>query len=155
MRFLPNKEEFLAKVEEAKEAVRDIEEQYRVSAFQVYLSHALSNGKTRVVAAENSALQITGIPEKLIAKLGELSSRDIIFLMLRYEKTPMTKEEMILQSRELGKPLTPSWMSDHFSEKTRGFLAEVRVGDETAYKFSAKGLLDFDNRVKEILEAAQ
>jgi hypothetical protein len=81
-----------------------------------------------------------GLPERLLAKVGNLTNREFVAALLLHEKPVMTKKEMISRSIEIGRALSPQWMDKHFAEETKGLLVPTKNKEGmNAYRLSDQG----------------
>jgi hypothetical protein len=149
---LSTREEFLKKVEEAKEAVKDLDEPYRGLAFQLYLAQLLGS---QTAVGPRAPLQATAqsTPSEIIANLSKFSNRELIGLILYYEVRDMSKQEIVATSVEWGRLLPEQWMDKKFAESTKGLVVPVETENGRAFRLSAQGRLEIEAKVKELAKA--
>lgn len=113
----------------AKEAVKDEEEPYKVEAFKIILAKLLTDTKD---------VQEISMPQKIMEKVGELTNKEKIQIILYYANRPLTKEEIKAKSLELGVD-EGWWHGSNFRRdlmKRNKLVVEEKDGDITKYKLT-------------------
>jgi len=153
-------------IEEARELVADEEEPFRTAAFQVILSHLISNGSEIVPAAESHVTDETkvvdenktptiNVPEEKINYINNLGDSDKIPILWSMSDTDWMKVDDFLSGvAEVGMSIAKSWSpkkGGNFNNrlfKEKKLFVKKGEGKEALYKLSAEG----KQKAKDLLE---
>jgi hypothetical protein len=96
-------EELKQKIRQAREAVQDEPEPYKLEAFKVILSKLIEQRSITEILPEEALKAPKGrIPEDVFGKLADLKYKEKIQVLLYYSDRALTKEEIKERSSELG-----------------------------------------------------
>ncbi len=100
-----NTSELKQRIRQAREAVRDEPEPYKIEAFKVILSKLIEQRSvSRVLPNEVvGKLEKTGkIPNEILQRLQHLKYKERILVLLHFSNTTLAKEEIKEKAKELG-----------------------------------------------------
>ena len=99
-----NTSELKQRIRQAREAVRDEPEPYKIEAFKVILSKLIEQRSvSRVLPNLVGKLEKTGkIPNEILQRLQHLKYKERILVLLHFSDTTLTKEEIKEKAKELG-----------------------------------------------------
>ena len=102
------------------------------------------------------SLSQLGIPagdkEAILRHIDGLNRFDLFALLLHYSKEPLSYEQVMFLSKELGKPIKYNWLdSEPHREKRKGFIMSTPVPgkQEKLYSLTARG----EKKAEEIVDA--
>ncbi|MEM3128501.1 MAG: hypothetical protein QXN83_05850 [Nitrososphaerales archaeon] len=137
-----NTSELRQKIRQAREAVQDEPEPYKIEAFKVILSKLIEQHSISEILPEG-AVRVTGrIPDNVMQKLSGLKYKERIQVLLYYNKGALTREEIKDKAKELGVD-EGWWNGSNFKRdlmKRRKLLVESRDAQGIArYRLSNLG----------------
>lgn len=111
----------------------------------------------RVAGEETiNTLSQLGIPldekEAVLIRIEDLNRFDLFMLLLHYSKEPLSYDQVMTLSKELGKPIKYNWLdSEPHREKRKGFImsAPIPGKQEKLYSLTARG----EKKAESIIEA--
>jgi len=105
--------------------------------------------------AINSLSQL-GMPaderEVILVHIDDLNRFDLFVLLLHYSEEPLSYEQVMSLSKQLGKPIKYNWLdSEPHRDKRKGFIMSTPIPgkQEKLYSLTARG----ENKAKSIIEA--
>lgn len=102
--------ELRQKIKQAREAVQDEPDPYKIEAFKVILSKLIEQRSISEIlpaGAVRKAEKKGRIPDEIMQKLPDLKYKERIQVLLYYANKTLTKEEIKEQAKELG--VDESW----------------------------------------------
>lgn len=90
------------KIRQAREAVQDEPDPYKLEAFKVILSKLIEQRSISEILPEGAIEKRAGIPEQVLKKLSDLKYKERIQVLLYYANKALSKEEIKEQAKELG-----------------------------------------------------
>src|SRR2546426_7000149 len=105
--------------------------------------------------AINSLSQL-GMPadekEVILTHIDDLNRFDLFLLLLHYSEEPLSYEQVMSLSKQLGKPIKYNWLdSDPHRNERKGFIMSTPIPgkQEKLYSLTARG----ENKARSIIEA--
>ena len=101
------------------------------------------------------SLSQLGIPigekEAILNHIDDLNRFDLFVLLLHYSKDPLSYDQVMSLSKELGKPIKYNWLdSEPHRDKRKGFIMSTPIPgkQEKLYSLTARGVKKADSIVE-------
>jgi len=153
-----NTSELKQKIRQAREAVGDEPDPYRIEAFKVILSKLIeerSIGGILPKGVVRKTEKKSGIPEEILQRLGDLKYKERIQVLLCYSNRTLTKEEIKEQAKDLGVG-EGWWNGSNFKrdlmKRSKMVLEKKNAQGIPSYKLSNIGEVATRSLVKRLLK---
>jgi hypothetical protein len=92
--------------------------------------------------------------EAILNRIDDLNRFDLFVLLLHYSKEPLSYDQVMFLSKELGKPIKYNWLdSEPHRDKRKGFIMSTPIPgkQEKLYSLTARGM----KKAESIVEAVK